>query len=147
MTQCGPTPAGFCMKDQTIAFSADFLKQAESASTLGIPFLVGHEIAHSIILSGGSPHRHLVLHELAADCVAGQLIGRAYGLTADSDEDSLQSMAKYTHSIGDPMYMDPDHHGFGAQRFIAYYVGVQAGLRLRNGDSTHAGDCVVFFYD
>jgi hypothetical protein len=147
VTKCGPTPAGNCKADNTIALSADLLLEATNESPLAVPFIVGHELAHGIILNTGTPPRHTVLHELAADCISGRLMGTAFGTIPVDQLETIKGLAKLTHSLGDPYYFDPDHHGFGSQRFIAFYLGLESGIRAKAGDQTHVNDCVAFFYD
>lgn len=147
VTRCGPTPAGYCQADNTIAFSADLLLNATKESPLAVPFIVGHELAHGIIINTGTPPRHIVLHELAADCISGTMMGSAFGTIPGDQLETIKGLAKLTHSLGDPYYLDPQHHGFGSERFIAFYVGLEGGIRAKLGDQTHANDCVAFFYD
>jgi hypothetical protein len=82
-----------------------------------------------------------------ADCMSGTMMGQAFGTLPVDQLTTIKDLAKFTHSAGDPFYMNPDHHGFGSQRFIAFYIGFEGGVRIKYGERTHANDCVAFFSD
>lgn len=144
-TICGPTPAGYCPADNTIAFSAEFMLDATHKSAWAIPFIVGHEIAHGIIINTGTPPRHSVLHELAADCIAAMIMVEKFDAISKMSEQEHAELAAFTHSIGDPFFLNRDHHGFGAQRYIAYQIGYEAQSLAAKGDASHANDCTLIF--
>lgn len=145
ITQCGPTPAGYCKTDNTIAFSSDFMLEATTKSAQAIPFIVGHEIAHAFIMNRGVPPKNPVLHELAADCLSGKMMVNVFNIESVESEEQHSDLAKFTHSIGDPHYQSIDHHGFGSQRYIAYMVGYTAATLAKNGDKSHENDCTLIF--
>lgn len=142
---CGPVLAGYCMADNSIIFSSDFMLEATTKSSLAIPFIVGHEIAHAHITNTGVQPKSPVLRELAADCLSGKMMVNTINTDGIESEEMHADLAKFTHSIGDPNYQSINHHGFGSQRYIAYTIGKTAAILAKNGDKSHENDCVLLF--
>lgn len=145
ISECGPVLAGYCMADNSIIFSSDFMLEATTKSSLAIPFIVGHEIAHAYISNTGVQPKNSVLRELAADCLSGKMMVNATNTDGIESEEMHADLAKFTHSIGDSNYQSIDHHGFGSQRYIAYTIGKTAAILAKNGDKSHENDCVLLF--
>lgn len=145
LTKCGEVIAGYCTTDNTIAFSSDFMLEATQTSSLAIPFIIGHELAHGFIINTGTPPKNQVLHELAADCLSGQMMVIALQTNNIMDEMLFHDLANFTHKIGDSQFKSIDHHGFGSQRYIAYSVGQHSKTLATLGDNTHENDCVALF--
>lgn len=124
---CGPLEAAYCPLDRTIGISADLMLAWTKIAPGAIPFVVAHEIAHGRIMDTPSlaPHQN-VLHELLADCLAGQMVARVFPDLTSHSSDQYVAMAGMLDSMGDNRWLHRDHHGFGPQRHIAFRIGVHA---------------------
>lgn len=146
-TACGPLEAAYCPTDQTIAISADFALAATTQSVNAIPFIVAHEVGHALLISAGNQPRSGVLHELMADCMAGVLVNATFPSLTHAGSGYAAQGAAFVHGLGDGNWALNDHHGFGAQRYIAFRLGVNARPSSQTGASSMSGfnDCQAIF--
>ena len=134
-TPCGevePWNAVYCPANAGVYYHTAFLDSySEEIGPMASAFIISHEIGHHVSWQlGFIPGENMSLkqNELQADCFGGAWAAEAdreFGLTSED----LHAAAQALIEVGNPEYswFDPDIHGTGAQRLLAFFSGFSDG--------------------
>lgn len=93
---------------------------------LSLAFVTAHEYAHHVQYSEDGEWKKSTLRtELQADCYAGIILATIPKISFDNED--MRKLLNTAYEVGDDKYEEPDHHGSGENRYLAFLSGIRFG--------------------
>ena len=93
---------------------------------LSLAFVTAHEYAHHVQYSEDGEWKKSTLRtELQADCYAGIILATIPKISFDNED--MRELLNTAYEVGDDKYEEPDHHGSGENRYLAFLSGIRFG--------------------
>ena len=93
---------------------------------LSLAFVTAHEYAHHVQYSEDGEWKKSTLRtELQADCYAGIILATIPKISFDNED--MRDLLNTAYEVGDDKYEEPDHHGSGENRYLAFLSGIRFG--------------------
>ena len=93
---------------------------------LSLAFVTAHEYAHHVQYSEhGEWEKSTLRTELQADCYAGIILATIPKISFNNED--VKELLNTAYYVGDDKYDEPDHHGSGENRYLAFLSGIRFG--------------------